>query len=378
MVIQNGKIFRENGKFETIDLFVEDGIIVDKTKQNEVIDASGLYVIPGLIDIHFHGCMGYDFCDASHEAISEMAKYQLRNGITAICPASMTLDVEHLKDIFRCAASYRDNDGAELVGIYMEGPFLSVGKKGAQAETYLRKADVTVFEKLQDEAGHMIKVLAIAPEEEGAMDFIKEMSQHVQISVAHTCADYSTAMKAFEYGAGQVTHLYNGMNGMNHREPGVIGAVSDNQDVMAELICDGLHIHPAVVRATFKMLGDDRIILVSDSMSACGLGDGIYDLGGQEIEVKEGIAKIAGTEVIAASVKNVMECMKTAVKHMHIPLESAIKACTQNPAKAIGVYDQMGSITIGKKANLVIMDECLNIRYVIKDGKLVHCQKEER
>lgn len=378
MVIQNGKIFRENGKFETIDIFVEDGIIVDKTKQNEVIDASGLYVIPGLIDIHFHGCMGYDFCDASHEAISEMAKYQLRNGITAICPASMTLDVEHLKDIFRCAASYRSVEGAELVGIYMEGPFLSVGKKGAQAETYLRKADVTVFKKLQDEAGHMIKVLAIAPEEEGAMDFIKEMSQHVQISVAHTCADYSTAMKAFECGARQVTHLYNGMNGMNHREPGVIGAVSDNQDVMAELICDGLHIHPAVVRATFKMLGDDRIILVSDSMSACGLGDGIYDLGGQEIEVKEGIAKIAGTEVIAASVKNVMECMKTAVKHMHIPLESAIKACTQNPAKAIGVYDQMGSITIGKKANLVIMDECLNIRYVIKDGKLVHCQKEER
>lgn len=372
MVIQNGKIFREDGKFETIDLSVEDGIIVDKTKQNEVIDASGLYVIPGLIDIHFHGCLGHDLSDASHEAIFEMAKYQLQNGVTAICPASMTLNVEHLKDIFSNAASYRSKEGAELVGIYMEGPFLSSGKKGAQAEEHLRKADVKLFEALQDKARHMIKVVAVAPEEEGALAFIEKMSNNVQISVAHTCADYVTAIKAFECGAKQVTHMYNGMNGMNHREPGVIGAASDNENVMVELICDGLHVHPAVVRGTFKMFGDDRIIMVSDSMSACGLGDGMYDLGGQTVEVKDLVARIAGTDVIAASVKNVMECMRTAVKHMHIPLESAVKTCTQNPAKAIGVYDQMGSISIGKKANLVLMDEELNIRMIIKDGEIVH------
>jgi len=365
-------IFTEDGKFETIDLAIEDDVIVCETKQNEVIDASGLYVIPGLIDIHLHGCMGHDFGEASHEAIAAMAKYQLQNGVTAICPASMTLDVEHLKDIFSNAASYQSDEGAEFAGIYMEGPFLSAKKRGAQSEKYLQKADAELFEMLQNTAGNRIKVVAVAPEEEGALAFIEEMSKKVQVSVAHTCADYTTAMKAFACGARQVTHLYNGMNGMNHREPGVIGAVADAENAMAELICDGMHIHPAVVRATFKMLGDDRIIMISDSMSACGLGDGLYELGGQAVDVKAQVARIAGTDVIAGSVKNIMECMKTAVKHMNIPLESAVKACTHNPAKAIGIYEQMGSISGGKKANLVLLDKELQIKMIIKDGRIVY------
>lgn len=371
MVIQNGKIFQENGKFESKDIYVEDGFIVNKTKNNEVIDAAGLYVIPGLIDIHFHGCVGRDFCDANHESIAQMAKYQLQNGITAICPASMTLSIMQLKDIFRCAASYHSDMGAELVGIYMEGPFLSSGKKGAQAETHLCKADVSLFLELQKAANGMIKVVALAPEEAGAFEFIETMADEVSISVAHTCADYDIACQAFQKGAKQVTHLYNGMNGYHHRNPGVIGAACDSKHVMVELICDGIHIHPSAVRTTYKMYGADRIIMVSDSMSACGLDNGDYYLGGQKVCVKDKIAVLKGSDVLAGSVTNLMDCMRTAVKEMGIPLESAVKSATMNPAKAIGIYDKMGSISVGKKASFVLLDEELNIRNVIKDGVIV-------
>lgn len=370
MIIKNGNIFTEEGKFVKGDLYIEDGEIAEKALGEE-INADGLYVIPGLTDIHFHACVGYDFCDGTKEAIEKMAEYQLKNGITAICPASMTFSEETLSDIFKNAASYNSDKGADLVGINMEGPFISMEKKGAQNGEFIHKPDAEMFDRLQKAANGLIKLVDIAPETEGAMEFIEKEKDNVRISLAHTTADFDTAKEAFDKGAKHVTHLYNAMPSFTHRAPGVIGAACDNDNVMVELICDGVHSHPATVRTTFKMFGDDRIILISDSMMACGLEDGQYTLGGQDVTVRGNVATLTKEGNIAGSVTNLMNCVRTAVLKMNIPLNSALKCATINPAKAIGIDDKYGSLTPGKNANVVLLDENLEIKYIIKDGQII-------
>lgn len=367
MIIKNGKLFREEGSFTEGDLFLEGDRIVEEAG-GEVIDAAGLYVIPGLTDIHFHGCVGYDFCDGTQEALEKMADFQLKNGVTAICPASMTFDEPRLTRIFSNAAAYDGKNGADLVGINMEGPFISMAKKGAQNGAYIHKPDAEMFARLQEAANGLIKLCDIAPEEDENLECIEKISKDVRVSVAHTTADYDTAMRAFEKGASHVTHLYNAMPPFTHRAPGVIGAACDTKKVMVELIVDGVHSHPATVRTTFKMFGDDRIIFISDSMMACGLEDGQYTLGGQDVTVCGNLATLTVGGNIAGSVTNLMNCVRTAVKQMHIPLESAVKCAAVNPAKAIGIFDCYGSLAVGKKANVVLLDENLEIRAVIKDG----------
>lgn len=371
MIIKNGQVFSEEGVFKPGDIFIElDKFAADGS--GEVLDAAGLYVIPGLTDIHFHGCVGYDFCDGTKEAIEKMAEYQLQNGITTICPASMTFSEEQLSAIFANAASYFGKGGATLVGINMEGPFISAEKKGAQNGAYIHKPDAEMFERLQKAANGLIKLVDIAPEVDGAMECIEAIHDKVRVSLAHTNADFDTAEEAFAKGACHVTHLYNAMPPYTHRAPGVIGAACDNEAVMVELICDGVHSHPATVRTTFKMFGDDRIIFISDSMMACGLDDGQYTLGGQDVTVKGNVATLTELGNIAGSVTNLMNCMRKAVKEMHIPLESAVKCATVNPAKAIGIYDKYGSLTVGKQADAVLLDKDLEIRYIIKSGEIVY------
>ncbi len=372
MKIKNAMVYSEDGSFIKKDIIIKGEFITDKTEQSQdpetaTIDAEGLYLIPGLTDLHFHGCVGYDFCDGTEEAVRAMAEYQARNGITTIAPATMTLGDEDLINIFRNAAAYPSESGATLVGIKMEGPYLSLAKKGAQNPAYLKRPSAEHFHKMQALSGGLIKILAIAPEEEGAMECIDELKDEVVISVAHTTADYETALKAFKRGASHVTHLYNAMPAFTHRSPGVIGAAFDCEHVHAELICDGVHIEPSVIRATFKMFGDDRIILISDSMMATGLHDGKYTLGGQDVTVVGNKATLAdGT--IAGSATNLMKCMRTAVS-FGIPLASAVKCAAVNPAKEIGIYDRYGSITPGKYANLVLLDQDLKLVKVLLKGK---------
>lgn len=371
MIIKNGLFFTEEGKFVEKDLCI-DGEKISSTGNGAVLDASGLYVIPGLTDIHFHGCMGYDFCDGTQEAIEKMAEYELANGITTICPASMTFSEERLTHIFANAASYKSEKGATLVGINMEGPFISMEKKGAQNGEYIQKPDAEMFERLQNAANGLIKLCDIAPEVEGAMECIEKISDKVTVSLAHTAADFDIAEEAIQKGAKHVTHLYNAMPPYSHRAPGVIGAACDNEKVMVELICDGVHSHPSTVRTTFKMFGDDRIVLISDSMMACGLEDGQYTLGGQDVTVKGNLATLTELGNIAGSVTNLMKCMCKAVKEMGIPLESAVKCATANPAKAIGIYDKYGSLTPGKQADVVLLDQDLEIKYIVKSGKVIY------
>lgn len=368
MIIKNAYVFCEDNSFSQKDIYIENGMIAESTTDTTTIDAKDMFLIPGLTDIHFHGCVGYDFCDGTHEATKAMAEYEAKNGITTIAPATMTLGDDELEKIFKNAATYESESGAILVGINMEGPYLCMAKKGAQNGAFLHKPDVEHFRKMNALSNNLIKLVAIAPEEEGAMDFIKELKDEVVLSIAHTTADYETASKAFDNGASHVTHLYNAMLPFTHRAPGVIGAASDAENCRVEIICDGVHIDPAVIRATFKLFGDDSIILISDSMMATGLDDGDYSLGGQAVKVVGNRATLAdGT--IAGSATNLMKCMQTAVS-FGISLESAIKCAAVNPAKEIGIYDMYGSITPGKYANLVLLDKELNVKSVYVKGKL--------
>ncbi len=376
MIIRNASVYTQEGKFEKKEIYIKDTLFTDQAAEAEdgqVIDASGCVAIPGLTDIHFHGCMGYDFCDGTREAIDAMAVYEASVGVTNIVPASMTLSEEELLGICKAAKAYKEegmqDKKAHFWGINMEGPFVSTAKKGAQNGAYIHKPDLEMFDRLQRASGNCVKLLDIAPEEEGAMELIEQRHDQVVISLAHTCADYDIAREAFRRGADHVTHLYNAMNPYTHRAPGLIGAAADEEKVQVELICDGVHIHPAAVRTTFKMFGDDRIILISDSMRATGLEDGDYTLGGQDVKVTGNLATLKdGT--IAGSVTNLIDCMRTAVLKMGIPLESAVKCAAVNPAKCVGIYDSCGSITPGKYADVILLDQGdLSLRQVICRGQ---------
>lgn len=371
MKIINAKVFTEDCAFEEKEICISKEYISHSSGDDVCIDAAGCIAIPGLTDIHFHGCMGQDFCNGTQEAIQTIADYQLANGITAICPATMTYDEETLTGICRAAAAHVNGQkGADLVGINMEGPFISLAKKGAQNPKYIHKPDTEMFRRLHKEANGLIKLVDLAPEEEGAMDFISALKGEVVLSIAHTTADFDTAAEALRRGASHITHLYNAMPSFTHRAPGVIGAAVDDPHCEAELICDGIHIHPAVVRTTFKMFGDDRVILISDSMEATGLKDGEYSLGGQAVHVVGNRATLECDGTIAGSATNLMDCMRTAVQKMGIPLASAVKCAAVNPAKSIGIYDRYGSISVGKYANIVLLDEnTLETKKIIFRGK---------
>lgn len=382
MIIRNVKVYTESKTFEDGAIMIRNGVFdqvltgLDSggADDPETLDGEGCYAIPGLIDLHFHGCMGDDFCDGSKEAIARIAKYEASIGVTAIAPATMTLPADELEEILKVAAEYKKeaSEGADLIGINMEGPFISPAKKGAQDERNIVPCDTDMCHRFLDASEGLVKFVGIAPEQsEKSLDFIQQMKGKVNISLAHTNADYDTAKAAFDAGANHAVHLYNAMPAFTHRAPGVVGAVSDSEHVMAEIICDGVHIHPSAVRATFKMMGADRMILISDSMRATGMPDGRYTLGGLDVDVVGNRATLVSDGALAGSATNLMDCMRTAVKKMGIPLETAVACATMNPAKSLGVYDQYGSIKAGKKADVVLLDKELNLKMVIKDGKTI-------
>lgn len=383
MIIKNVKIYMPDQKFVPGNI-VTDG---DKIKKvlpgeseekfgEEIIDGEGCYCLPGMIDLHFHGCKGMDVCDGTKEALDTIASYEASIGVTAIAPATMTLPVEELEEVLSNAAQYKKTQeegtaaaGADLVGINMEGPFISKVKKGAQDERNIIPCSIEIYKKFQKAANGLVKFIGIAPEEFETDTFIREVKNEVSVSLAHTNADYAEAKKAFDAGANHAVHLYNAMPAFSHREPGVVGAVADSRHVMAEIICDGVHIHPAVVRATFQMLGEERMILISDSMRAAGMPDGEYTLGGLDVKVRGNRATLVSDGALAGSVTPLPDCVRTVVKEMKIPLETAVACATINPAKSLGIDDKYGSIVEGKKANFVLWDEDLNLKMVIKDGK---------
>ncbi|MDD6160013.1 MAG: N-acetylglucosamine-6-phosphate deacetylase, partial [Oscillospiraceae bacterium] len=332
----------------------------------------GCYVIPGLVDVHFHGCVGEDFSDASPEGLQRIADYELSEGVTYICPAGMTLPEDQLTAVCRNTAAHRAKHpgGAEVVGLHLEGPFFCHAKRGAQNADYLHAPDVPMLRRLQEAAEGCVRMVSVAPEEPGGIDFVREAAgMGITVSVGHTVADYETASAAFRAGATHVTHLYNGMPSIHHRAPAVIGAAFDAPGVQPELICDGIHIHGSVVRMTFQIFGAERMILISDSLRATGMPEGQYDLGGQKIEVHGNRATIVGhPETLAGSVTSLMGCLRHAVA-FGIPLKDAVRAATYNPARSIGIDDRAGTLDVGKEASFVLLNkEDLSIRAIVFKG----------
>ena len=319
-----------------------------------------------------HGCAGADTFDGTRDAIERMAAHLVQKGVTAFCPTTMTGSSEQIAAALSAVRDCMDRppQGAAVLGAHMEGPYLSAGKKGAQRGDALRSPDFAEFLRLYHGCGGAIRLVDVAPECENARDFITRASEFCTVSVAHSEADYNTAMQGFQWGITHATHLFNAMTGFHHRQPGIVGAVFDSPDVRAELICDGLHIHPAVLRTAFRLLGEKRSIIVSDSMRAAGLPDGESELGGQKVFLKNGEARLAdGT--IAGSTTNLLDEIKNLVR-FGIPLRQIVRSATINPAAAIGMDGEIGSIREGKRADFTVLNEALNLRLVVVRGKVAY------
>ena len=349
----------EDGRFTAILLGLQSG---------SGIDLGGAKVLPGLVDIHIHGAGGHDFSDGDADGLASMGRYLAAHGITSFLPTSVTLPYDTLAKAFRTAAQLRADrpeDCARVLGVRMEGPFLSKEKRGAHNEAYLHSPDFAAFRALYDDCGGIIRIVDVAPELPGAETFIRQASALCTVSAAHTNATYDEACAAFGAGCSHLTHLFNGMTPIHHREPGLIGAAAERETVTAELICDGLHVHPSAVRMAFRLL-PERLCLISDALRCCGMPEGAYELGGQPVFLKDGAAQLAdGT--LAGAATNLFVGMKNAIR-FGIPEEDAIRAATLHPAQVIGAADEIGSIEVGKLADFVVCDTELNVKSVYIGG----------
>lgn len=370
MRYENGWIFAD-GRFVRGGFSVENGrfahVLEDIPGPAEDLD--GALVIPGLVDIHVHGCAGADFSDGDYAGLVRMARYLARRGVTSFAPASMTLPYDALDTAFRTAARLRREglaDGARLMGIQMEGPFLSREKRGSQNPAYLRLPEWDSFLRLYDAAEGLLRIVDVAPELPGAVEFTRRASEKCRVSVAHTAAGYDQAAAVFDAGATHLTHLFNAMSGIHHRHPGPIGAASERENVTAELICDGIHVHPSAVRMAFRLF-PGRICLISDALRCCGMADGSYSLGGQEILLSGGVARLTGG-AIAGSAADLYQCMRRAVS-FGIPREQAVWAATALPARVIGRESETGAIADGRAADFVICGGELEPEAVYLGGK---------
>ncbi len=351
MIINNALI---NGKLQNI--IISDGVISEITERAVPagIDAGGKRVIPGLIDVHSHGCIGIDTMDAEFE---KMCSFYAENGTTSWLATTMTMGYD---DILKVCNAKTDYKGTNILGFHLEGPYISEKYKGAQNEKYIKNPSLTDFAMFDN-----VKMVTIAPELEGSMDFIREVSDKCIVSLGHTDCDYDTAIEAIENGANCLTHMYNAMPPLHHRNPGPIGAALE-KNIYVQLICDGFHISKPVVLATYRMFGPERITMISDSIRPAGLPDGEYESGGLKVILKGGIAKLTdGT--VAGSSSTLWTCVKKTVE-MGIPFEDAVKMASTTPAEMLGI--KKGKIEAGYDADLLIIDDNMNIETVIIGGEI--------
>lgn len=376
MILKNALVCTEN--FEQIQLSVRidgeriSGIYNDMIEANETIDLKGCTILPGFIDIHVHGAAGADVCDGTPDAIRKISEYLASRGVTTFLPTTMTtscIELEHIiKNISECMKV--GTAGARIHGIHLEGPFLCAEKCGVQNEKYILSPDIEYFKNLNTGFPGMISIVDVAPETLKAMPFIEEAGKICIVSLSHSDADYDTAREAISHGLLHVTHLFNAMSPIGHRNPGVVTAVFDDKLVTAELICDGIHLHPAIIRMAFSLLGRNRTIVVSDSMRAAGMPDGEYMLGDKKIHVNNQRTSYANGR-LAGSTTSLIDELKILIR-IGIPWDHAVRSMTINPAERLGIDSETGSVKTGKYADLTVIDNEMNVVMTMVRGKITY------
>lgn len=371
MLYTNAIFFGPEGRFQKGSFQVENGrfTAVSSEEAPEGIDLCGALVLPGLVDIHIHGCAGADFSDGSEDGLFTMGRFLAARGVTAFCPTSMTLPRDRLRTAFAAAAAYeqhRPRNGARMAGIRMEGPFLSESRKGAQRADWLQAPDPEIFHELQTGCNGRISIVDVAPELPGALPFIQSAAESALISLGHTDARYDQATGAFDAGASHLTHLFNAMPPLHHRSPGPIAAAAERADVTAEIVADGVHVHESMVRLAFRLF-PGRLALISDASRCLGMADGAYELGGQPIFLRGNRATLAdGT--IAGSATDLFACLVNAVR-WGVPREQAVAAATCIPARLIHREKELGVIRPGAFADFILCDGDLHRKAVCLGGR---------
>ena len=381
--IKNANVLNDRFEFEKADVVIKDGKIAHKTAnsekagmaEGEIIDACGKYVLPGLVNIHTHGAVGFDCVDCDYNGINEMSKYWASTGTTTFLATTTTASYDDTKKAMSVIAEAikRGTDGAAVAGINMEGPYLAASHKGAHRADLLRSPKEFCFDDIQKAAEGNIKLVTLAPEVDGAIDFVKKHAKDVRISLGHTGAGYEDCMAAFENGAKHVTHLFNAMPPIHHRNLSLIAAAFEN-DVTVEIIGDGLHVKPVSVMMAYKLFGDEKLIFINDSMQAAGLGEGEYYFCGTHVVVKDNIA-CNDENTIVGGIASLWDCVKNAGS-WGIPLESAVKMASYNPASAVGLGEKTGSIKEGLDADIVIASDKLDVEDVFVKGRRIHAGKK--
>ena len=379
MLIKNVKIISPYEVLEGLGVKINEGKIVEinldhllEDSEGEIIDGGGNYLSPGFIDIHNHGNSGYDVMDSTEEALDKIGEFHLSNGVTSYLGTIITSSYENIIKAMKNIVDYENKLGkANILGIHLEGPFFHLEKKGAQPEEYIKLPDLNNIQELLEIAKGKLIMVSLAPELKGSIEVIEKLkANNVAVAMAHTNATFESAQEGIDSGITIATHLYNGMRSFNHREPGVIGASLLDNRVYCELIYDRIHLHDVAAKMALRMKGYDKIVLVSDAMMAAGLGDGEYLLGNQKVFVKDGAAKLASGS-LAGSTLNLKQAVYNMVKFLEVPIHEAVKMASLNPAKAINRGRELGSIRVGKRADLIIFDENLDIKHTISGGNQI-------
>ncbi|MCQ2522191.1 MAG: N-acetylglucosamine-6-phosphate deacetylase [Lachnospiraceae bacterium] len=372
-LLQNGTVF-VNGTFIKADVLVAEGRIsavfpksnrgdyigeVERLPKECVLDVEGKYIIPGLVDTHFHGGAGADFSDGEQEALSRIEEVERKEGSLYLCPATMTLPKEQILKATKTLVKYKSRYNGTFCGFYLEGPFFHPEKIGAQNPDYLKLPDATFLDAVLNEAKGLCKVVSLAPELPGALALVAKFRNEVRFSLGHTTADGEQARRAFAEGVRRITHLYNAMP--NYEE--ILDAAAEDGDVYAELICDGVHNNSERVLKAFSSLGPEHVILISDSMRAMGMPDGIYDLGGQKISVQGKLA-LTKSGAKAGSVTSLLGCVQEAIA-MGVPAKDAVLAATRTPARALEMAEDCGEIKVGGRAKLLVLDDAFKLQRVL-------------
>ncbi len=371
MIIKNGMLLNDDFVFESKDISFSNKItnIEENIVGDDIFDATDLYVIPGFVDTHMHGAVGETFLDFNDTTAKKICEFEAKNGTTSLVPAlSASTEDKMLASTKNIVCESKNNYGAKLMGIHLEGPFFALKYKGAHLTKYIRTPDKAEFDRLFDAGEGLVKIITLAPELENGLEVIKHITQKgVTVSIGHSNATFKEVMKAFEQGASQTTHTFNAMSPLNHREPGVVGAGMMIKDITCELICDFFHVCPNVVNLLIDIKGADKVTMITDSEVGTGLPDGKYTVNGRTLTVTDqktytDDGTIAGgTSVLLDGVKNLVS--------IGIPLENAVKMATKNGAVAAKIYDRVGSLKVGKDADILILDKNLNIIKVFVNGK---------